>query len=193
MDASALRAAAPLSGALGITINRMRRLLLIATLSPALASAATCFPQSDHSKSPTGNSEIEWNAPTDGQTHHLSLRKDGSASESKPFIQFSRSACVVWAPDGNRFALVLNSESTDATTLVYRTSDLAHPIQIAQQFSQTTQEHLRTFGHLYVRPVEWTPSGILIEITGHDDLENGMSIQKHVLCKPQDEGYACDA
>jgi hypothetical protein len=171
----------------------MRNLLFVALLAPVLALAQTCFPGADKASSPDGTYSVEWQAPTDGQTHHLVVKRNKHSTRAEPLLDFIRSACIVWEPNGSRFALVLNSDSTTASTRIYAITDLSRTTEVFGLFPSATQTRLRNYGHFYIRALDWTAAGLQIQITGHEDDENGRPLNESILCKPKQIGFACDA
>ncbi len=122
--------------------------------------------------SPDGRFSVVW-VPADeaaGGQHRLLLR-DKSSGRERPLQVFDRWVTVLWASSSTRVA-VTDGVGTDSSEVrVYRTDDLALPIDVRQVLEADGRKRLGfTAGadHCYIEAVDWvSDTELVVRVWGY--------------------------
>lgn len=137
---------------------------------------------------PTGQFQIGWAEPNGGSSHQLFFADVGSPNGT-PVLSFDRSVAVVWAPNGNAFAVTKNKGSDNSEVLVFAVPP-KQPTQLVLVFPAGVRRLIAANHHAYLDVVTWDREGLTIHAHGYGDTSpNGFSV--HVHCQKRHEGWFC--
>ena len=166
--------------------------LLILIANPA--AAEPCFPGKEFLDSPTGEYSIDWQEPTDGETHHLFFRTRSDLKSRKPLLDFGRSVCIYWAPTEQHFALTWHAGSNVSETYIYSSVDITQRILVNDVLPETILDEMKGYFHIYVVATGWSERGLNISIKGYgrdDGIDKVLSTT--VVCRFAKAEWQCDA
>jgi hypothetical protein len=137
---------------------------------------------------PTGHFQIGWSEPSGGASHQL-LFADAGSPNGTPFLAFDRSVAVVWAPNGNSFA-VTNHKGSDRSEVLVFAVPPKQPTQLLFVLPAYLRRLIAANHHAYLDVVTWDREGLTIHAHGYGEgSPNGFSV--HVHCQKRHEGWHC--
>ncbi len=166
--------------------------LLIFVVTPVVAEP--CFPGNDFLNSPTGQYSIDWQEPTDGETHHLFFKTRSDPQSRKPLLDFGRSVCIYWDPTEQHFALTWHVGSNVSETYIYSTQDITQRIIVNDVLPPSVLGQIGGYFHIYVVATGWSNDGLNISVKGYGR-DDGIDkvLDTNVVCKLVKTEWQCDA
>jgi hypothetical protein len=140
--------------------------LILIVIAHTASFAEDCFPGKTVSYSPKKRYSIVWSEPTDNETHHLLFY---NGKEKKDFFEFVRSACVIWEPSGEYFALTYHMGSNVSEAYIYSSKGPKKVFDILDFVPADTKKLFTNNFHSYLEVSAWTNTGLMAHMWGYGD------------------------
>ncbi len=170
-----------------------RHLLFSAIALTTNSFAASCFPGVQSLDSPSALFSVYAIAEKDDETYRLLIRENREVKSVRVVLDFSREACVLWAPNEAYFAVTWNMGSNLAETYIYSAAVPSRRVEVIDLLPAQLKDQLGALDHLYVVAKEWSAAGLTISINGQGgDARKRVTLDAKVTCRRSGESWRCD-